>query len=128
MRIHYLMLNLIQFTVNMGYMIYEAVWTTEILMPVFETGEISLNVLQPTSNNNIIILSIANIILTLIVSYFKLKSLFFLHMAFDRNKGLIWIGLSLIINFINPILFLIIASKEPVYTSIYDFPIKKKDG
>lgn len=128
MRIHYPMLNIIQFTVNMGYMLYEAIWTTNILMPVFETGEISLEALQPDSNTGILVLGIANIILTLIVSYFKMKTLFFLHLSFDKKNGMIWIGLSLIINFINPILLLILSQKEPVYTSIESFPIRKKDN
>ena len=128
MRIHYLMLNIIQCTVNMGYLIYNAVHTTSILMPVFETGEITTEALQPTSNTNLIILSVANTILILIVSYFKAKALFYTYVCFDKKNGMVWILLSLVINFINPVLYIILSTREPVNTSIEKISFKRKDG
>ena len=128
MRIHYLMLNIIQFTVTIGYMVYEAVLTTSILLPVFETGTITTDALQPTANNNVLILTVANVLLTLVVSYFKLKALFFSYVCFDKKDGMRWIALSLVINFINPVLYLILSGREPVNTSIDKISFQKKDG
>jgi hypothetical protein len=125
MRIHYLMLNIIHCTVTFGYMIYQAVWTTNILMPVFETGEITTTALQPGSDNNTMLLYVANIILTVIISYFKVKSLFFLYYCFNKRDGMLWIGLSLVVNFINPVLMLILSQREPVNTSIGASPFNK---
>lgn len=127
-RTHYLMLNIIGFTVNIGYMVYEAVMTTRILLPVFESGEITATALQPASDNNVLILIVANALLTLIVSYFKLKSLFFTFICFDKKDGMIWIALSLVINFINPVLYIILSAREPVNTSIDKISFQKKDG
>jgi hypothetical protein len=41
---------------------------------------------------------------------------------------MIWIALSLVINFINPVLYLILSGREPVNTSIDKISFQKKDG
>lgn len=126
MRIHYTMLNIIYAILNVGYLYYNTLYIWETYYPIFETGDLNVTAFENDANYTLTFVFIAMTVLSLVIRYFKLKTLIFSYICFDKKTGFIWVILSLILPEIIPFIYMHLAKLEPVNTSIEKFNIIPK--
>ncbi len=120
-RTHYMMLNIIRALLNFGYLYYNTMYIVKTFIPIYETGILDKSAFQQDNNMTLTLVMAGISILTMLVSYFRAKSLAYSYICFEKKKGFSFIFLSFIIAEVTPFIYVGLSKLEPVNTSIEKF-------
>lgn len=123
-RIHYPMLNIVYSLLWCGNYLYTFLTSISQCLEMYNTGTIPMSLMGSTSTPIEYAITALITVLSILLAFFRIKSLIFAYICFDKNRGGFLLLLSAIFPYITPFLYFSLSKLTPVNTKLKDVDFK----